>query len=46
VAYFDIVATGPQGQRTIDHVIVKARMERQEVADWTASAWIKALSDE
>jgi hypothetical protein len=31
VAYFDIVAEGPKGQKTVDHLIVKARQERQEI---------------
>lgn len=45
-AYFDIIATGPRGEKTIDHIIVKARRERSDIADMTRSAWIKALRDE
>ena len=45
-SYFDLVAVGPKGQKTIDHVIVKARRGKEEVANWTTSAWIKALTEE
>lgn len=45
-SYFDLVATGPQGQRTIDHVILKARQAKEDVATWTAAAWIKELTQE
>lgn len=46
VAYFDIIATGPQGQKTIDHVIVKARRNKENIANWTTEAWVKALKGE
>lgn len=46
IAYFDIVATGPKGQKTIDHAIVAARRAGENIATWTASAWIKALRKE
>lgn len=46
VAYFDIVAMGPKGQRTIDHAIVAARRAGEDVAAWTTSAWVRALEDE
>jgi len=45
VSQFDIVAVGPQGQKTIDHVIVKALRSKEEVADYTTSAWIHALTE-
>lgn len=45
-AYFDVVATGPDGQKTIDHVIVAARRNSEDIANWTQSAWIKALTQE
>lgn len=45
-AYFDIVATGPKGQKTIDHAIVLARRNNEDVATWTSAAWVKALSEE
>ena len=46
VAYFDIVAVGPKGQRTIDHVILEARKNNENIAAWTTAAWIKALTEE
>ena len=44
VNYYDIIATGPDGQKTIDHVILKALRSRRNLADWTAAAWIDALT--
>lgn len=46
VSYFDIEATGPEGQRTIDHAIIKARRAKEDVATWTQSAWLAALEEE
>lgn len=43
--YMDILATGPDGQRTIDHVVRKALGKKDDVATWTAAAWRKALAD-
>jgi hypothetical protein len=45
-SYFDAVATGPQGQKTIDHAVLKALYAREDVATWTASAWLSALREE
>ncbi len=46
VAYFDVVATGPAGQKTVDHAVVAARRAQQDLATWTVSEWVKALRDE
>jgi SNF2 family DNA or RNA helicase len=46
VSYFDIVATGPQGQRTVDHVLLKARASKHKLAEWTTSAWVAELKKE
>ncbi len=46
VSYFDVIATGPKGQRTIDHVVIKALRAKEDVATWTTSAWVSALKDE
>ena len=46
VAYFDVIATGPDGQRTIDHAIVEARRNNEDIATWTTSYWIKRLREE
>jgi SNF2 family DNA or RNA helicase len=44
--FVDVVATGPQGQRTIDHAIVKALRQKNDVATWTAENWKQILSEE
>lgn len=46
IAYYDIVAVGPKGQKTIDRDILLARRAGQDVADWTTAAWVKALTEE
>lgn len=46
ISYFDMVATGPKGQRTIDHVIVEARRNKQNTAEWTTRQWAQALKAE
>ena len=46
VNYFEIAAEGPKGQRTIDHIVLKALRQRRELAEWTASAWRDALVEQ
>lgn len=46
VNYYDIVATGPQGQKTMDHVALKALLSKEELANWTVAAWRAALEAE
>lgn len=46
VSYFDIVATGPTGQKTIDFQIIKALRAKQDLATFTTSAWLKTLEEE
>jgi SNF2 family DNA or RNA helicase len=46
VSYFDILAEGPKGQRTIDHIVLKALQQKRDLADWTASAWLEALKEQ
>jgi hypothetical protein len=46
VAYFDVVATGPDGQKTVDHLIQKTLRMKLDVATWTSSAWVQALREE
>jgi hypothetical protein len=46
VWYGDVVATGPRGQKTIEHGIIKALRARQDIASWTVAAWVKALTEE
>ena len=46
VSYFDFMAVGPDGQKTIDAEILKALRSKEDLANWTTAAWIRALSDE
>lgn len=46
VSYFDLVATGPAGQKTIDHMIIKALRDKEDVASWTTQAWRTRLMEE
>ena len=42
----DIVATGPKGQKTIDHHILKALRTKDDMARWTVSEWRRILAEE
>jgi SNF2 family DNA or RNA helicase len=44
VWYGDVAATGPGGQPTVDHAMIAAQRRQKNVAEWTASAWRKALN--
>lgn len=46
IAYYNILAVGPSGQRTIDHIIETQRKAGESVATWTSAAWVKALKEE
>lgn len=46
VWYGDVIATGPQGQKTVDHAIVKALRAKDDIAKWTTSRWVTALKEE
>ena len=46
VSYYDVVATGPDGQRTIDHVMIDAVNTKNDLAKWTASQWIQEITRE
>jgi hypothetical protein len=46
VSYFYQVATGPNGQKTIDHMIVNSLQGLTDLANMTTSAWVKALNEE
>mgnify|MGYP003144188393 FL=1 len=46
VNYFEIAAEGPKGQRTIDHIVLKALRHKRELAEWTASAWLDELKNQ
>lgn len=42
----DVVATGPKGQRTIDHHVLAELREKRDIAAWTASTWRQKLLEE
>lgn len=46
VSYYHILASGPKGERTIDHIIHKARQGKLDLATWTTAAWRTALLQE
>jgi SNF2 family DNA or RNA helicase len=43
VTYINVLATGPKGERTIDHVIAKALREKKHLAMMTCAEWRKEL---
>jgi len=43
VLYLDIIATGPAGQKTVDHEVVKALRRKEDLARWTTNAWREAI---
>ena len=45
-AYFDFACTGPAGQRTVDHVALKALRGKEDLASWGAARWAQALREE
>ena len=45
VSYYDVIATGPQGQKTVDHVVMKALRDKEQLASWTTAAWVRALQE-
>lgn len=45
-AYFDLVATGPAGQKTVDHTVLKALRGKEDLASWGSAAWAAALREE
>lgn len=46
VSYFDLIATGPQGQKTIDHRVLAALVAKHDLATMTTSGWLDALQQE
>lgn len=46
VSYFDIIAEGPRGQRTIDHQIQRALRNKEDIANWTTKEWVTRLKEE
>jgi SNF2-related domain len=46
VSTFDLAAVGPNGQKTVDHLILKVMRGKADVAKFTTQAWIHALMEE
>lgn len=46
VVVLDIVACGPNNERTLDHLIVAALRRKEDLSNLTASAWRNALVNE
>lgn len=44
--FTDMLATGPEGQKTIDHHIVKSLRNQESIASWTMEDWRRKLADE
>jgi hypothetical protein len=44
-AYTDVVAEGPKGQKTVDHVLLKLLRGKRDVASLTAAEWISEVSE-
>lgn len=42
----DIVACGPKGQRSVDHHVLAALRQKQDVAKWTTATWRQKLLEE
>jgi SNF2 family DNA or RNA helicase len=45
-AYYDLVATGPNGQKTVDHAVLKALREKDDLASFGAARWAAVLKEE
>src|SRR5208283_2534442 len=43
VTYLDVLATGPAGQRTVDHAVLEALREKRSLADYTCAQWKRVL---
>jgi SNF2 family DNA or RNA helicase len=41
--YIDVVATGPKGQRTVDHHVLDCLRAKQDIAALTCGAWRRVL---
>jgi SNF2 family DNA or RNA helicase len=42
-SYFDLIAVGPNGQRTIDRSIIQRMENKQSLATMTSAAWLSEL---
>ena len=46
VSYFDVIAEGPRGQKTIDKAILAALIAKHDIATWTTAAWVQKIQEE
>jgi len=46
VLYLDLIATGPKGEKTAEHVVFNALRTKGDLAAWTVAAWKRALTGE
>jgi hypothetical protein len=44
-SYFDVVAEGPDGQRTVDHQVLAALREKRDLGAVTTREWLAFLTD-
>jgi hypothetical protein len=42
----DIIATGPKGQKTFDHQLLKSLRNKDDMARWSVAQWRAALAEE
>jgi len=42
-SYFDMIAVGPNGERTIDYTIIQRLRNKHSVAEMTSAAWLDEL---
>jgi hypothetical protein len=45
-SYYDLIATGPQGQKTINHHTLARLMDKQDLANLTTSGWLDMIRHE
>lgn len=41
--FVDVLATGPNGEPTVDHILASAIRRKERVETWTADAWREAI---
>lgn len=46
ITVVDVMACGPAGQKTVDHLILKSLRQKQDMADWTVETWRKLAGQE
>lgn len=46
VLYLDVIATGPDRQKTIDHAVVAALRKKENLSKWTTDRWRSVILEE